>query len=81
MARSSSVGVGVDAAATSMGSQFFVVYEDSQIPADEAGGYSVFGRVVSGLGIVEAVAEAGTITGEPDGRPALSVIVNEVSVS
>ncbi len=81
MARSSSESVGADAAAESMGSQFFIVYEDSEIPDDEAGGYTVFGRVVSGLGIVESVAEAGTITGDTDGRPALSVIVNEVSVS
>jgi len=64
-----------------MGSQFFVVYEDSAIPADDAGGYTVFGHVVSGLGIVDSVAHAGTITGDADGRPALSVIVNEVSVS
>ncbi|WNM25756.1 peptidylprolyl isomerase [Demequina capsici] len=81
MARASASDVGADAAANSMGSQFFIVYEDSQIPADAAGGYTVFGRVVQGLGIVEAVAEAGTITGDSDGRPALSVIVNEVSVS
>ncbi len=81
MARVSSSSAGAELAAESMGSQFFIVYEDSQIPSDDAGGYSVFGRVVEGLGIVEAVAEAGTITGDSDGRPALSVIVNEVSVS
>ncbi|MFW7415211.1 peptidylprolyl isomerase [Demequina sp. SO4-18] len=65
----------------SMGSQFFVVYQDSTIPSDAAGGYTVFGEVTQGLGIVEDVASAGTITGEPDGRPAQSVIVNEVSLS
>ncbi|MDN4481659.1 peptidylprolyl isomerase [Demequina muriae] len=65
----------------SMGSQFFVVYQDSTIPSDAAGGYTVFGQVVEGLSIVEGVASAGTITGEPDGRPAQSVIVNEVSLS
>lgn len=81
MARQSALAVGADAAANSMGSQFFVVYEDSAIPADDAGGYTVFGHVVSGLGIVDSVAHAGTITGDADGRPALSVIVNEVSVS
>ncbi|WP_062133594.1 peptidylprolyl isomerase [Demequina aestuarii] len=67
--------------AESMGSQFFVVYQDSTIPSDAAGGYTVFGQVVEGLSIVEGVASAGTITGEPDGRPAQSVIVNEVSLS
>lgn len=65
----------------SMGSQFFLVYDDSTIPADAAGGYTVFGHVVDGLDIVDRVAAAGTITGDTDGRPALSVIVNEVSVS
>lgn len=67
--------------AESMGSQFFIVYQDSTIPSDSAGGYTVFGRVVDGLDIVDRVAEAGIITGGTDGRPALSVIVNEVSVS
>ncbi|WP_430869141.1 peptidylprolyl isomerase [Demequina aurantiaca] len=67
--------------ANSMGSQFFVVYEDSVIPSDTAGGYTVFGEVTQGLAIVEDVAQAGTITGTTDGRPAQSVIINEVSVS
>ncbi|WP_061962179.1 peptidylprolyl isomerase [Demequina flava] len=66
--------------AESMGSQFFIVYEDSTIPSDTAGGYTVFGQVTAGLSIVEDVASAGTITGESDGPPAQSVIVNEVSV-
>ncbi|WP_296667931.1 peptidylprolyl isomerase [Demequina sp.] len=65
----------------SMGSQFFIVYQESTIPADAAGGYTVLGRLVDGTDMVGRVAEAGTITGDTDGRPALSVIVNEVSVS
>ena len=65
----------------SMGSQFFIVYEDSVIPSDAAGGYTVFGKVTQGLDIVEAVAAAGTITGDADGRPAMSVIITEVSAS
>lgn len=67
--------------AESMGSQFFLVYQDSTIPADAAGGYTVFGHVLDGMDILNRVATTGTITGDPDGRPALSVIVNEVSVS
>lgn len=47
----------------SMGSQFFIVYEDSTIQSDEAGGYTVFGRVISGLDVVTDVAEAGTTEG------------------
>jgi len=37
---------------SSMGSQFFIVYKDSTIPADAAGGYTVFGHVTSGLPVV-----------------------------
>lgn len=66
---------------SSMGSQFFIVYDDSTIPSDNAGGYTVFGKVTGGLDIVEAVAAGGTITGTADGRPALSVIISEVTVS
>lgn len=43
----------------SMGSQFFLVYEDSTIPSDAAGGYTVLGRVTEGLEIVRLVAEGG----------------------
>src|SRR5690606_22182900 len=65
----------------SMGSQFFIVYSDSAIPSDNAGGYTVFGTVTQGIDIVEAVANAGTITGDADGRPALSIIITEVTAS
>lgn len=67
--------------ASSMGSQFFIVYKDSTIPPDAAGGYTVMGTVSDGLAIVDDVAKAGTITGQTDGRPAVSVIINEVTVS
>lgn len=67
--------------ANSMGSQFFIVYEDSFIPSDSAGGYTVFGKVTSGLDIVETVASGGTISGSTDGRPAMSVIITEVNAS
>lgn len=65
----------------SMGSQFFIVYDDSRIPSDGAGGYTVFGVVTSGLAIVEQIAQAGTDSGGSDGRPVQPVIINEVSVS
>lgn len=45
--------------AESMGSQFFLVYEDSTIPSDAAGGYTVLGQVTAGLDIVQLVAEGG----------------------
>ncbi len=49
--------------AGSQGSQFFIVYKDSTIPSDTAGGYSVFGTVTSGLDVIEKVAEGGTVAG------------------
>jgi peptidyl-prolyl cis-trans isomerase B (cyclophilin B) len=49
--------------AQSMGSQFFLVYEESTIPSDTAGGYTVFGTITSGLDFVQAVADAGTAGG------------------
>src|SRR5690606_7305206 len=47
----------------SMGSQFFLVYEDSQIPSDSAGGYTVFGHVTHGLDIIRDVAAGGVDAG------------------
>ncbi|AEG44394.1 peptidylprolyl isomerase [Isoptericola variabilis] len=62
----------------SMGSQFFLVYQDSTIPSDTAGGYTVFGTVTSGLDVVQAVADAGTVDGAGDGSPASPVIIEGV---
>ncbi|MCL1801166.1 MAG: peptidylprolyl isomerase [Promicromonosporaceae bacterium] len=64
----------------SMGSQFFLVYEDSFIPADQAGGYTVFGRITSGLDIVQAIADIGVLGGGFDGPPADDVIIEGVTV-
>lgn len=71
MARVGSNQIGAEAAGASMGSQFFIVYKDSVIPADEAGGYTVFGKVVSGLDGLGPVIEAGVQGGALEGQPAL----------
>jgi len=55
--------------AASQGSQFFIVYEDTQIPSDSAGGYSVFGKITSGLEKLKPVFDAGTKNGATDGEP------------
>ena len=48
------------------GSQFFIVYEDTQLPP----AYAVFGTVdEAGIKIVQEVAEKGTDTGAPRRRP------------
>ena len=64
--------------ANSMGSQFFLVYEESTIPSDTAGGYTVFGTITSGLDFVQAVADAGVAEGAPDGPPATPVTIEGV---
>ncbi len=66
--------------AYSHGSQFFLVYEDSPIFADSAGGYTVFGTITSGLAILEAIGAAGTSDGSSDGPPVEPVVIDEVSV-
>ncbi len=43
----------------SMSSQFFLVYKDSPIPSDTAGGYSVIGRITKGLDVLDKVAKGG----------------------
>jgi peptidyl-prolyl cis-trans isomerase B (cyclophilin B) len=40
----------------SNGSQFFICYQDTQLPAP---GYSIFGKVVKGLDLVQAIAANG----------------------
>ncbi len=62
----------------SMGSQFFLVYADSTIPSDAAGGYTVFGRITSGLDVLQAIADAGVSGGATDGAPASPVTIEGV---
>lgn len=65
---------------SSMGSQFFIVFQDSMIPSDAAGGYTVFGKVTSGLDVIKGIAAAGTADGSTDGAPASDVRLSNVSV-
>ena len=52
----------------SNGGQFFIVYDDTQLPT-QGGGYTIFGRVTDGMEIVEAVAAAGGQSDDPNGSP------------
>ena len=63
----------------SNGSQFFLVYKDSQLPTD-GGGYSIFGRVSKGLDVVQKVADAGVQGGGGDGPPAAKVTIESVQL-
>ena len=59
------------------GSQFFIVFEDSQLPPS----YTVFGQVdPAGIKTVQKVAAKGTQTGSPDGPPKQPVEIADVKV-
>ncbi|HEX6498246.1 MAG TPA: peptidylprolyl isomerase [Micromonosporaceae bacterium] len=58
------------------GSQFFIVYKDSQLKPN----YTVFGSVVSGLDVVDKVAAAGTADGGTDGKPKTQVTIQTLRV-
>ena len=55
------------------GSQFFIVYQDSPLPPN----YSIWGQLSSGLEILDAIAAAGTVTGQSDGPPAQAVVISQ----
>ena len=65
----------------SMGSQFFLVYKDSTIPSDAAGGYTIMGKVTGGLDVLEKVAAGGVTGGGGDGAPARAVAITKTSVT
>jgi peptidyl-prolyl cis-trans isomerase B (cyclophilin B) len=63
----------------SNGSQFFVVYKETRLPTD-GGGYTVFGRITSGLDVVTKVAAGGS---EPagDGAPVRRISIVSATVA
>ena len=59
----------------SNGSQFFLVYKDSQLPP----GYTVFGTIDgTGLATLDKIAQGGVAGGAEDGKPATEVKVKSV---
>ncbi|RDV43490.1 peptidylprolyl isomerase [Leifsonia sp. ku-ls] len=63
--------------ADSQGSQFFIVYEDTPIPSDQAGGYTVIGHVTSGLDQLKTqVVDKGIQGGKTDGAPAVKTTID-----
>jgi peptidyl-prolyl cis-trans isomerase B (cyclophilin B) len=66
---------------SSMGSQFFVVYEESIIPSDAAGGYTIMGHVTSGLeDFINAYVLDGTIDDSTDGPPATVPTMESITI-
>ncbi len=57
------------------GSQFFMVYKDSQLPPE----YTVFGKIQDdGLATLDKIAKAGVAGGSEDGPPATEVTIKSV---
>ncbi|MER6129411.1 peptidylprolyl isomerase [Streptomyces sp. NPDC001795] len=60
------------------GSQFFLVYQDSQLPPS----YTPFGTIdAAGLKVLKKIAAAGENTGAGDGAPNATVVINKASVT
>ncbi|MGG7510100.1 peptidylprolyl isomerase [Plantibacter sp. YIM 135249] len=65
----------------SNGSQFFIVYQDSTIPSDAAGGYTILGNVTDGLDqLISGVTSAGVSGGGGDGAPSVPAKITSVTV-
>jgi peptidyl-prolyl cis-trans isomerase B (cyclophilin B) len=64
----------------SMGSQFFIVYQDSRIPSDAAGGYTVFGKITAGLDSLKPIIDAGVEGGATDGKPVANTMITRIEV-
>ncbi|MER5472365.1 peptidylprolyl isomerase [Streptomyces sp. NPDC002935] len=60
------------------GSQYFLVYQDSQLPPS----YTPFGTISkSGMTVLKKIAAAGESTGQGDGAPNATVVINKMTVT
>ncbi|MFL4902973.1 peptidylprolyl isomerase [Streptomyces sp. MMS24-I2-30] len=60
------------------GSQFFLVYQDSQLPPS----YTPFGTIdEAGMKVLKKIADAGENTGAGDGAPNATVVINKATVT
>jgi peptidyl-prolyl cis-trans isomerase B (cyclophilin B) len=60
------------------GSQFFLVFEDSQLPPS----YTPFGTVSeTGMAVLKKIAAAGENTGAGDGAPNATVVIDKATVT
>ncbi|MFK4070061.1 peptidylprolyl isomerase [Streptomyces sp. NPDC029674] len=60
------------------GSQFFLVYQDSQLPPD----YTPFGTISdSGMKVLKKIAAAGESSGQGDGAPNATVVIDKATVT
>jgi peptidyl-prolyl cis-trans isomerase B (cyclophilin B) len=70
-----------NAGAGTNGSQFFIVYKDTELPPN----YTVLGKVTQGLDVVKKVAEGGVTPADPsqpgDGKPKTAVTIQSLTMS
>ena len=67
--------------AYSNGRQFFIVYQDTTLPGDSAGGYTVVGSVTGGLdSLIAQIAAAGTADGSSDGAPLIPTTITSFTI-
>ncbi|WP_431682065.1 peptidylprolyl isomerase [Kitasatospora sp. KL5] len=59
------------------GSQFFLVYKDTQLPPN----YTPFGKVTGGLDVVQNIAAGGVQGGGGDGAPVADMVLNSVTTA
>ena len=64
-----------NAGAGTSGSQFFIVYKNTTLPPN----YTIWGKVVSGLDVVQKVAAAGVQGGGADGTPAQPIVITKAT--
>ncbi|MER5863619.1 peptidylprolyl isomerase [Kitasatospora sp. NPDC002040] len=66
-----------NAGAGTNGSQFFLVYKDTQLPPN----YTPFGKITGGLDVLTNIAGGGVQGGGGDGAPNANVVLNSVTAT
>ncbi|MGX5680373.1 peptidylprolyl isomerase [Schumannella luteola] len=67
--------------AYSNGRQFFIVFQDTTLPEDSAGGYTVVGQVTSGLdALIAKIVDAGAVDGASDGAPVVPTTITSFTI-
>lgn len=68
----------------SQGRQFFIVFQDAQLPNDEAGGYTIIGSVTSGLdALIAQIATPGVAADSAnpqDGAPLVATTITGLTI-
>ena len=68
--------------AYSNGRQIFIVTKDTTLPDDSAGGYTIIGKVTSGLDdLASRIVNAGTADGSTDGAPLIATTITALTIN